>query len=515
MLDPLVNLRLSELTGRNDINDDYTDMLLILRKPDEFFRTPFLDSDVVINVHTGVLRVASSYFNKAIDSLVEKRLKEGGHLNIGAPLKLVLDTKYPSVFQRIIYYIYKNDYQNMNEETRFLVPLYSESVRFDLTEMKNGVLRMIRSQASLEDLSHLASAAESAGELELASECGRILSDSAYAVLSSNLHLNFGLTAMRTFLSSDNLQLDEVETFATLCYYMDTNKNLHSPYSTNHLGKHEKDLVKTIRFCSMSPKALSEFRCDSVNTFLLDGALRILNKTQLKPRVFPWNDNDEYKTIKYNGLFPIMLVRSGKYQLTDLDHNSSNCKLVTPQVNKKVMSSYQAHTHGTEREGCEFFWAFQVSKTQNGKIGLGLTVISDQPIDELSRSVFSTMSKSRKIVFFYDFAQNKFKSGYIDNTSSTEIRSLWTYDSNMNRNVYKLKTGDIVHLRISVTFSCVTLQLSVVSSSFNEKFTIPISSKRTLGSLIKRAAILTSPFVMTYDVGDALVLPGLSSTFKF
>lgn len=73
----------------------------------------------------------------------------------------------------------------MNEETRFLIPLYRESVRFDLSDLKNSVLRMIRSQASLEDLSQLALAAESAGELELASECGRILSDSAYAVLSS------------------------------------------------------------------------------------------------------------------------------------------------------------------------------------------------------------------------------------------------------------------------------------------------------------------------------------------
>ncbi|XP_955344.1 uncharacterized protein TA18775 [Theileria annulata] len=538
MLCPLVNLRLSDLTGRADINDDYTDMLLVLRKPDNFFEDSSYDSDVVINVHSGVLRVASPYFNKAIDSLLEKKSKSNEDLSKNVPLQLVVDTEYPAVVKRIIYYIYKNDYQNMNEDPSSLIPLYVESARFNLVELKNSVVRLIKSQASLEDLANLASAAESAGELELAQECGRILSDSSYAIFSSDLYLKLGYSALKTLLQSDNIQLDEVQVFASLCHYLDSKKNLNSPYSSSQIGTKEKELIKHVRFCSMSPKSLSEFRRESVNTFLLDASLRILNKTQFKPRVFPWMENAEYKTICYNGLFPIMLVRVGKFNLSNLDHDSSNCRLVTPILDTKNQNdSYLAHTHGiynytdnkynlyikylisigVEREGCELFWAFKVSRTSSGRIGLGLTINTDKPLDELSRSTFSKMPKSRKVAFFYDFSQNKFKSGYIDDTSveqiliSLDIKNLWTYESNMNRAVYKLKTNDVVYIRVNVTSTCVNFTISVANVKFNEKFTIPVASKRTIGNSIRRAAILTSPFIVTYDAGDSLLLPELTS----
>eukprot|EP00375_Theileria_parva_P000095 XP_762764.1 hypothetical protein [Theileria parva strain Muguga] len=400
----------------------------------------------------------------------------------------------------------------MNEDPSSLIPLYVESARFNLVELKNSVVKLIRSQASLEDLANLASAAEVAEEFELAQECGRILADSSYAVFSSDLYLRLGFSALKTLLQSDNVQLDEVQVFVSLCHYLDSKKNLNSPYSSSQIGPKEKELIKHVRFCSMSPKSLSEFRRESVNTFLLDASLRILNKTQMKPRVFPWMENAEYKTICYNGLFPIMLVRSGKFKLSNLDHDSSNCRLVTPRLDTKDQNdSYPAHTHGVEREGCELFWAFKVSRTSSGRIGLGLTINSDKPLDELSRGIFSKMPKSRKVAFFYDFSQNKFKSGYIDDTSVLDIKNLWTYESNMNRAVYKLKTNDVVYIRVHVTFTCVNFTISVANTNFNEKFTIPVGSKRMIGNSIRRPGILTSPFIVTYDVGDSLLLPELTS----
>ncbi|EKX73309.1 conserved hypothetical protein [Theileria equi strain WA] len=506
-MEPVVNVRLSELTGRADINDDYTDMLLILRKPDRNIKERNLINDTVINVHSGVLRVASAFFMRTIDLLEDRRRNSIDVKGKSKNLHYVLDTNYPFVVQRIIYYIYKNDYQNMSEEPRHLVPLYKESVRFELQDLKNSVLRMIRSQASLEVLTSLASAAELAGEVELSSECGRILADSAFAVFSGNLHVKMGLMALKALLQSDNIQLDEVQVFAALCYYLDSNQNFHSPYSSTEIGSTEKELIKSIRFCSMSPKAISEFRCDAINSFLLDATLRMLLNTQLKERVFPWQENEEYRTINYNSLYPLMLVRVGKYSLSNLNHNESNLRLVTPQVDTESLESYPAFTHGTERESSEIFWAFEICRTKNGDFGIGIAIRSDDPLDEASRYTFSSMSKSKKIVFYYDFSEGKFKSGYID-SGAREMKSPWAYDSASN-NKYKPSVRDVIVVRVNVAYSYINLEVSVIGANFNEKFSIPMKTKRFIGNLIKRPSIFASPFILTNDIGDALCIPEL------
>lgn len=142
----------------------------------------------------------------------------------------------------------------MNEETALLVPIYQEAARLGLNDLKHSVLRLIRSQQSLDILASLSYAADIIGEVELARDCGRILSDSAYAVFSGTmcsrvvpcyprvgklLHC-MGTSGIKSLLECDNLQLDEVQTFTALCRLLDSNIKFVSPYSSSSIGPKEK-----------------------------------------------------------------------------------------------------------------------------------------------------------------------------------------------------------------------------------------------------------------------------------
>ncbi|GIX65085.1 GYF domain-containing protein, putative [Babesia caballi] len=291
----------------------------------------------------------------------------------------------------------------------------------------------------------LSYAADASGEVDLARDCGRVLADAAFAVFSGRrrgvgephrfsgrLLQRMGISAVKALIESDNVQLDEVQTFTALCHFLESNVKFTSPYSSSPIGPKEKvrsyyhpmtplqDLLKHIRFCSMSPKAIDQLRHDNLSPLLLDAVLRILQHVTKRPRHFPWTDNADYTCMTYNGLFPILVVRASKEQLGLFDPNSGNARLVTPNVTKHQTDGPSAvsFTVGTEREVSICWWAYEVSRTKSGNIALGIAFSSQDPIDESSRACFASLSKSKRIVFYYEFGEDTFKSGYIETSAN-------------------------------------------------------------------------------------------------
>eukprot|EP00371_Babesia_bovis_P000455 XP_001609102.1 hypothetical protein [Babesia bovis T2Bo] len=422
-----------------------------------------------------------------------------------------LSTCHPYAVQRIIYYIYKNDYQNLNEDAGLLVPIYQEAGRFELTELKHSVLRLIRSQHNIEVLVNLSYAAECGGDVELAQECGRLLADAAFAVFSCDLLKKMGISAVRTLLACDNIQLDEVQTFTVLCQFLDQNNKFVTPYSSLPLGPIEKDFLKHIRFCSLSPKSIDRIRHDNISPLLLDAVLRILQGTQKRPRHFPWLENDCYSCLTYNGLFPVVTVRASKEQLGFFDPNTGNAKLVSPPISQLPVDSgnRESFTTGTEREISIGWWAYEVSRTEKGRISVGLAFRSQEPIDEASRLSFLSMPNSRRIVFYYDFGDDRFKSGYIDVTNHHQLNSVWSYDLRLNSNAHKLRHKDVITVNVIVATSCITLNIGVLDSGMKRTFQIPHRATGILGNIIKRPCIFGAPFFILEDIGDSLSIPEL------
>ncbi|GBE62404.1 GYF domain-containing protein, putative [Babesia ovata] len=442
----LPTVKLSELTSRDDIDDELTDTILVLRQSES--PSDASPEDIVINVHSGVLRVASPFFMRAFNDLqsTERIRQDLGGVSQGR-IRYTLVTPHPLAVQRILYYIYKNDYQNVTEEPQLLVPMYQESARFGLSDLKQSLLRLIRSQHSLQVLASLSYAAESSGEVELSRDCGRVLADAAFAVFSGSLLQRMGMAAVKALLESDNVQLDEVQTFTALCQFLESNVRFVSPYASAPIGPKEKvrcnyrrssgrqDLLKHVRFCSMAPKAIDQLRHDNLSTLLLDATLRILQGATKKPRHFPWTDNADYTCMTYKGLFPVLVVRASREQLGLFDPNTGNAKLVTPNIAKLPSDSRSglSFTVGTEREMSVCWWAYEVSKTKRGNIAFGVAFASHDPIDDASRPCFTSMTRSRRVVFYYEFAEDTFKSGYIEPSANRFARHRFAHLSQANQ----------------------------------------------------------------------------------
>ncbi|ORM42295.1 uncharacterized protein BXIN_1535 [Babesia sp. Xinjiang] len=497
-----------------------THLLMLVPTPNRFNLMQVAVSDVVINVHSGVLRVASPFFMRAFNDLQCTEQKgagtQGANSGQRPKLKYTLVTQHPYAVQRILYYIYKNDYQNVTEEPKLLVPIYQESARFGLGDLKQSVLRLIRNQHNIEVLANLSYAADSSGEVELARDCGRVLADAAFAVFSCDLLRRMGLTAVKALVESDNVQLDEIQTFTALCRFLDHSEHFASPYASSAIRPKEKDLLTHIRFCSMSPRAIDQLRHDNLSPMLLDAVLRILQGTHKRPRHFPWTDNSDYTCMTYNGLFPVLVVRASKNQLALFDPNSGNAKLVTPHINKKPTNAARGMTYtlGTEREMSICWWAYEVSKTEGGNIAFGIAFISQDPIDDASRSCFLSMPRSRRVVFYYDFSEDTFKSGYVDAANHRHLKSAWAYQSQTNKPIRNLKQRDIVTVNVVVATSSITLTVGVMDTGMTRSFQIPHRASGVLGNVIKRPSIMGAPFVMLHDIGDSLSIPELRADLK-
>ncbi|GFE55896.1 GYF domain-containing protein protein, putative [Babesia ovis] len=501
------NIKLSELTSRDDIDDTSTDAMLVLHNTNP--SSSSAPNDVVINVHSGILRVASPFFMRVFNDIQQSDRSVKNVDGCPVPLCYTLETPHPYAVQRILYYIYKNDYQNVNEETRLMVPIYQESSRLGLYELKHSVLRLIRNQHNLEVLANLSYAADSCGEVELARDCGRVLADSAYAVFSCELLQQMGLSAVKALVESDNVQLDEVQIFTALCHFLEQSGHFMSPYSSSPLGPKEKDFLTQIRYCSMPPKAIDRLRHDNLSPLLLDAVLRILQGMQKRPRHFPWTGNSDYSCMTYNGLFPVLLVRASKDQLSLFDPNSGNPKLVTPHITQTHSDTAQgiSFTMGTEREISIGWWAYEVSRTERGNVAFGIAFASQEAIDDASRACYLSMSRSRRIVFYYDFFDDTFKSGYIDPANHRKLNSAWSYEAKTNKPPFNLKQRDIVTVNIIVATGCITLTIGVLDTAMTRTFQIPHRATGVLGSMMKRPSIIGAPFFIMQDIGDSLSIP--------
>ncbi|CDR71768.1 hypothetical protein, conserved [Babesia bigemina] len=496
----LPTVKLSELTSRDDIDDDLTDTILVLRQTES--PSDASSEDIVINVHSGVLRVASPFFMRAFNDIqsTERIRQDLGGVCQGR-IKYTLVTPHPLAVQRILYYIYKNDYQNVTEEPQLLVPMYQESARFGLADLKQSLLRIIRSQQSLQVLASLSYAAESSGEVELARDCGRVLADAAFAVFSGGLLQRMGMAAIKALLESDNLQLDEVQTFTALCQFLESNARFVSPYASAPIGPKEK--------------AIDQLRHDNLSSLLLDAALRILQGATKKPRHFPWTDNADYTCMTYKGLFPVLVIRASREQLGLFDPNTGNAKLVTPNITKLPSDPRcgLSFTVGTEREMSVCCWAYEVSKTKSGNIAFGIAFASQDPIDDASRTCFVSMTRSRRVVFYYEFAEDTFKSGYIEPGANRQIKAEWTYESKPGQYPHNLKQRDIVTVNVVVATSCVAFSVGVLGTSLKRSFQIPHRTSGVLGSVMRKPCIVGAPFFMLHDVGDSLCIPELRADF--
>ncbi|KAK2196080.1 bifunctional BTB-POZ domain/SKP1-BTB-POZ domain superfamily [Babesia duncani] len=446
MREGCVTVNLSDITERKDIRDEYTDMFLILRQTDN---TDENQSDVVINVHSGVLRVASPYFMRSLDEL-EAKIRSNGIER--SKLEYVLTTPYPRIIQRILRYIYSNDYFNIKEPPEDLVPLYQECVRLELNELKTSVLKIIQFQSSLEIISKLGGVADACHETTLAQDCGRILADAAFGVFSAELHLNLGISGLIAMLRCDNIQLDEVQIFAALCHYMEAKKDLHTPFGITQIGEIEQDLLHHIRFCSMAPKSLKEFKSPNLDALLLDATLRILLKNHFPPRCFPWISNEHYEIRYFQGLFPIMLVRT-------LSHGNCN-------DSRDAVGSH-AYTFGVERELSVGYWAFQVAKTHAGNMGFGIvfrstSVDCDNPINA---------ALQMRSVYYVDFGDKAVKCGNLG--PGYKLRSANDFESLSME--HRLEQNDIVVVKINVHMSNINLTISVLDTDFSKELCIPFT----------------------------------------
>lgn len=237
----------------------------------------------------------------------------------------------------------------------------------------------------------------------------------------------------------------------------------------------------------MSPNCIDQLRHDNLDSLLLGATLRILHGNPKKPRHFPWIENTDYTCVTYNGLFPVLVVRAPKDHLVSFNPNSGNRKLVTPLIGTIPApdSSSLSFTMGSEREMSICVWAYEVAKSIKGNIAFGIAFSSNDPIDESSRSQFNAMTKNRRIVFYYDFGEDAFKSGYVDASLHRcvspsfsrqfcrQIKASWTYESSNRKEACTLHQRDIVTVNVVVAAGCITLAVGILGTSMRRSFQIP------------------------------------------
>ncbi|KAK1937445.1 hypothetical protein X943_001930 [Babesia divergens] len=132
------------------------------------------------------------------------------------------------------------------------------------------------------------------------------------------------------------------------------------------------------------------------------------------------------------------------------------------------------------------------------------------------------MTKNRRIVFYYDFGEDAFKSGYVDASLHRcvspsfsrqfcrQIKASWTYESSNRKEACTLRQRDIVTVNVVVAAGCITLAVGILGTSMRRSFQIPHRSGCTLGNVIKKPCIFGAPFFMLHDIGDSLSIPELT-----
>ncbi|CBZ55140.1 hypothetical protein NCLIV_055650 [Neospora caninum Liverpool] len=491
--------------------------------PDSQFTPP--PKTFKIPVHSALLRISSPIWLKELTVVEAKhhtKMKYQRSNDGSVLMKHVIETFHPAAIRAIIQYIYGYRQEVLQADPFLQVAVYKEAFRLEMKQLQKEVLRALSAPMSIGPLVSLAKAAEVMKVDQLLLDAIRILADCAYALFSGMRHLQLGPKGLQLLLLQDNIQLDEPQVYicatawltqqgsdqasASRCVSfpndavrspllvsprtqretdflhqleaaVDSRKNSLDDHQPNRSRDMAMAVYQSIRFDSMSPGQIQVCRDPLLDSLLLEACLRKFSHREAKPRVFPWQANDQFTVERDGGLYPVLIKRTRRtvqrFRETDGE----------PLV--------WAWTLGDSRPVNEALWALEIVRTMRGRIHFGIAVEDKS-------------TQSRKVCYL-DPAERAFVTGTITN-DPTAVSYRTVQPGGEVRWSRRMTDGDIVVMRVSVTTSAVHLTIQLLrSKTMRASYMLALRSPVSFpGQLLQRPFLKIWPFIEAVDIGDTL-----------
>ncbi|KFH09557.1 hypothetical protein TGVAND_311880 [Toxoplasma gondii VAND] len=476
-----------------------------------------------IPVHSALLRISSPIWLKDLTVVEAKhrtKMKCNRDDDGRVLMKYVIESFHPAAIRAIIQYIYGYRHEVLQGDPFLQVAVYKEASRLEMKQLQKEVLRALSAPMNIGPLVSLAKAAEVMKVDQLLLEAIRILAGCAYALFSGMRHLELGPKGLQLLLLQDNIQLDEPQIYICANAWLAQQGVSHasasyraasfaddplSPSLAPHRRKErdfrqaeelagtgsnsltepppgvQRDMAmavyRSIRFDSMSPSQIQVCRDPLLDSLLLEACLRKFSHLETKPRVFPWQGNDQFTVERDGGLYPVLLKRTSRSAPRFREAGTE------PLI--------WAWTLGDSRLINEALWGIEVVRTAKGRLHFGI-------------AVEDKTTQSRQVCYL-DPAEKAFVTGTITN-EPTAVSYRTVQPGGDVRWYRRLCDGDIVIVRVSVTTSAIHLSIQVLKSrSMRASYMLALRSPVCFpGQLLQRPFLAIWPFIEAVNIGDTL-----------